>query len=82
MALLDTLNDITSLAPAAKNRVELLLEQIKGDDLDTLQAALRTPTIRNADLTKALRREYGSGVVTDHSISDWRRKHLADVNGL
>jgi hypothetical protein len=83
MALQDTLTQITSTAPATKNRVDLLLDRLAGSaDLPVLSAALRNKQIRGADLTKALRREYGADVVKDDSVSEWRRKNPAEVNGL
>jgi len=81
MSLLDSLNVVT--APVSKNRVDLLLDKLEGEDLTTLQAALRNSAIRPFELTKALRMEYqDQQVVTDKSVADWRRAHISEVDGL
>lgn len=84
MALSDTLTGIVQNSPAARCRVETLLERLEGTpDHEVLMAALRNKDIRAVDLTKALRIEYkDSTVVRDSSVSDWRRKHLREVDGL
>lgn len=83
MALSDTLVQFTAKAPAAKNRVDILLDKLVGtDDFPVLSAALRNRLVRGADLTKALRKEYGNDAVTDNSVGEWRRKNLAEVDGL
>ncbi len=83
MALSDTLNDITRTAPAAKNRVDILLDRLEGtEDHPVLIAALTNPLITGAALTRALRREYGNIAVKDFSVDNWRRSHNADVTGL
>jgi len=80
MALLDTLTEITTLAP--KCRIEKLLNKIEGEDLSTLQAALRNSDIRPFMLTTALRREYGQEAVTDKSVAEWRRRNLSELTGI
>jgi len=32
-------------------------------------------------LTKALRKEYGHAVVTDHSVGEWRRRNSTELLG-
>ena len=53
--------------------------------------AMRTPrmvggsasgTTGPSTLTQAIRKEYGTATVTEHSVGDWRRQNLAEVNGL
>lgn len=83
MALLDSITHFTGKAPAAKNRIDMLLDTLDGTpDGETLAGALRNPNIRPSALTNALRTEYGKDAVTDHSVGDWRRKNIAEVNGL
>lgn len=83
MSLSSTLSDITSKAPAPRNRVDILLDKLEGEDLETLQAALRNPSVSSASLTKAIRIEYHDlDVVKDSCVDRWRRKHLTDVDGL
>lgn len=83
MALQDRLAELAGKGPATKNRVDILLDELAGsDDGETLTAALNTPKITAASLTRALRTEYGQTVVTDTSVDAWRRKNLAEVNGL
>jgi hypothetical protein len=85
MSLSETLLDLAGKAPASKNRVELLLGKLKveaPDDYATLGAALQDLSLRPVVLTKAIRREYGVDTVTDTSVSHWRRKNLAEVDGL
>ena len=81
MALSDTLLGFTKSAPAPKNRVEILLDTLDGDDLQTLQSALRNPAVNGSALTKALRKEYGHTVVTDHSVGEWRRRNSTELLG-
>lgn len=81
MALLDTLNEISNAAP--KCRIERLLSTLGTDeDALTLREALINKAVKPVVLTKALRREYGHDAVTDHSVSDWRRRNLVEVTGL
>jgi hypothetical protein len=87
MALQDTLTELTGKGPAAKNRVELLLDKLAAespDDFKTLSIALRTPAsqLPHHVITKALRKEYGTATVTDYSVGEWRRRHVAEVTGL
>lgn len=82
MALSDTLLGFTKSAPAPKNRVEILLDKLEGDDLETLQSALRNPAVNGSALTKALRKEFGTDAVTDHSVGEWRRRNPAELTGL
>jgi len=85
MALQDTLASFTSTAPATKNRVDLLLEKLfeaNTQDFTTLTLALHDKQIRGADLTRALRKEYGKEIVTDTSVDAWRRRNNTEVNGL
>jgi len=80
MSLKDSLDAVT--APVSKNRVDLLLDTLDGDDLATLNSALRNSDIRPFMLTTALRKEYGQEAVTDKSVADWRRRNLAEITGL
>lgn len=80
MALSDTLNDVTH--KSQKCKVERLLATVDPEDALTLRQALTNHAVRPVVLTKALRKEYGTDAVTDHSVSDWRRKNLAEVTGL
>jgi len=80
MSLLDSLNVVT--APVSKNRVDLLLDKLEGEDLATLNSALRNGDIRPFMLTTALRKEYGQEAVTDKSVADWRRRNISEVTGL
>lgn len=83
MALSDTISQFAGRAPAQKNRVDILLDRLEGTaDGDTLKAALRDKSIRHATLASALRSEYGKDAATDHSVGEWRRRNLADVDGL
>ena len=85
MALSDTISELTGKSPATKNRVDLLLDKLKVDapeDYKTLTFALRDKNLRPVVLTKAIRKEYGIATVTDHSISDWRSKNIAELTGL
>jgi hypothetical protein len=85
MALQDSLDELAGKAVAVKNRVDLLLDQLKAEkpeDYRTLTFALRDKNLRPADLTRAVRKEYGYHSVKDQSVSEWRRKNLAEVNGL
>jgi hypothetical protein len=79
MSLKDSLDAVT--APVSKNRVDLLLDTLEGEDLATLNSALRNGDIRPFMLTKALRKEYGHAVVTDHSVGEWRRRNSTELLG-
>lgn len=82
MALQDTLKEVTN--DARKCRIERLLATVDSEDALTLGQALTNPFVKPVTLTKALRKEYGHDAVTDHSVSDWRRKHSTsmEVTGL
>jgi len=80
MSLKDSLDAVT--APVSKNRVDLLLDTLEGEDLATLNSALRNGDIRPFMLTTALRKEYGQEAVTDKSVADWRRRNISEVTGL
>lgn len=82
MSLAKSLEAFTQTAPATKNRVDILLETLTGEDLGTLTGALHNKLVRGADLTKALRKEYGHDVVRDSSVGEWRRKNLSELTGL
>jgi hypothetical protein len=81
MSLQTTLLSFTKSAPAPKNRVEILLDNLEGDDLQTLQSALRNPAVNGSSLTKALKKEYGADAVTDNSVGEWRRRHSVELLG-
>jgi hypothetical protein len=85
MALQDSLDELAGKSPARKNRVDLLLEKLKAeapDDYRTLTVALHDKNLRPVVLTAAIRKEYGTATVTDTSVSHWRSKNNAEVNGL
>ena len=85
MALQDTLTELAGNTPAAKNRVDLLLDKLHREapaDHATLSAALHDASLRAVVLTKAIRKEYGIATVTDTSVSHWRRKNNAELTGL
>lgn len=88
MSLQDSLTHFAGKSPAAKNRIDLLLEKLFADgadeDFTTLTLALNNPHLRPSVLTNALRKEYGKDVVTGHSVGDWRRRNLdaTEVTGL
>jgi hypothetical protein len=85
MALQDTLSGFTKKSPAAQNRIAALLLKLSKEapeDYDTLEAALRNSSVRPVALTRALKQEYGSDVVTDSSVSDWRSRHFSELTGL
>ena len=83
MALSDTLTHFAGKAPAPKNRIDILLDKLaETPDGQTLAFALRDPNVRQSTLTNALRKEYGEGAVTDHSVGEWRRKNIREVDGL
>lgn len=80
MALLDTLNAVTHTT--TKCRIERLFNTIGEEDVQTLRQALNNRNIRHADLTKALRKEYGHDAVADKSVASWRTKNLTELTGL
>ena len=83
MSLSATLSEFAGTGPAHRNRVETLLEKVAGtEDHPVLAAALRNRSISSAQLTKALRKEYGQDVVKDGSIAEWRRRNSVELNGL
>ena len=83
MSLKNTLSDLVVNSAAAKNRVDILLDQLEdSEDLEVLIHALRDTNITGASLTRALRKEYGNHVVKDFSVDNWRRKNLAEITGL
>lgn len=83
MALLDTLNELAGTGPSTRNRVEILLDTLVGtEDFPVLSAALRNKQVSAAKLTKALRTEYGSDVVKDNSVAEWRRRNSTELTGL
>ena len=83
MALSDTLSELAGTGPATRNRVEILLDKLAGgDDFPVLSSALRNKGLSAAALTKALRKEYGSDVVKDNSVAEWRRRNSTELTGL
>jgi hypothetical protein len=85
MALADVLNELAGTGPASRNRVEILLDKLKAEkpeDYKTLTFALRSRNLSAAQLTKALRKEFGTEAVKDNSVSEWRRRNTAELTGL
>ena len=85
MALLDTLSELAGTGPATRNRVSILLDQLKSDesnDYTILLDALANRAYSSAKLTKALRTEYGHDVVKDNSVAEYRRTHTMQLTGL
>lgn len=85
MALAQTLSELAGTGPAPRSRVSILLDRLHAENLtdyETLLKALANKAISGATLTKALRAEYGQGIVTDSSVGDFRRTHTAELTGL
>lgn len=85
MALSDTLSELAGTGPARRNRVLSLLDNLKteqSDDYTILLDALNNTAVSASVLTKALRKEYGHEVVKDSSVTEYRRSHNSEVNGL
>ena len=80
MALSDTLSELTKNARRCK--IERLLTTVDAEDALTLRQALSNPHVKPVTLTKALRKEYGADAVTNHSVSDWRRRNTVELTGL
>lgn len=85
MALSDTLSELADKAPATRNRVDILLDQLQStapEDHRTLTFALRDKNLAHHVITKAIRKEYGHDTVKDDSVGDWRRNAQREINGL
>jgi hypothetical protein len=85
MALASTLNELAGTGPARQNRVATLLDKLKedkSDDYTILLDALGNRHVTAATLTRALRKEYGHDIVKDSSVTEYRRSHSSEINGL
>lgn len=70
-------------APATKNRVLLLLEELHGtEDEATLRAALHDNSITHAVLTRTLWNEFGEDCVKSNSVREYRVNIMTTLNGL
>lgn len=84
MSLAKALDKQKSLrAPATKNRVLLLLDELHNtDDEAVLRAALHDDTISHAVLTRTLKSVYGESAVNNTSVREYRLNLQSAVNGL
>lgn len=65
-------------AVAAKNRVELLLDELEQDEPEEYEAlihALQDLTVSNASITRTIKRLWGADKVKDTSVRAYRAKN-------
>lgn len=74
----EALNAENESAVAPKNRVELLLDELRQDEPEEYEAlfyALEDTTVSNASITRTIKRLWGADRVKDTSVRAYRAKN-------